>query len=132
MERGTPAKSLLRKVSNQATINCNVKMRQHAIFLEQCAIRALFFQNKITMRNSSNVSRYTKPFSISAKKRERPNSLFWIQHQSHSTWDCPLYLQSSVPTQCSSHTYPKMPRHVESGCIIKHNFCCISSFIIFN
>jgi hypothetical protein len=74
MERGTSAKSLLWKLPIQETMNCNVKMWQHSILLEQCAIRALFFQNKITMRNSSNVSRYTKPFSISAKKRERLNS----------------------------------------------------------
>ena len=56
------------------TINprdCNVKMWQHSILMEQRDIRALFFHNKSTMRNSSNVSRYTKPVSMSGGKKEK-------------------------------------------------------------
>lgn len=131
MERGTSAKSLLWKLPVQEAMKCHVKMWQHSILLEQCAIRALFFQNKITMRNPSNISRYTKPFSMSTKKEKRPTLFVWIQHQSHWTWDCPLYHQPSMPVDCSSPTYPKMPRHLESGLIFKHSFCCISSFDVF-
>ena len=66
------------------TMNCNVKMWQHSILLEQCAIRALFFQNKITMRNSSNVFGTLNHSAYMQKKKEKGPTLFvWIQHQSH-------------------------------------------------